>query len=173
MAAAMGDGIMIHNVIPEHLEAFTSKMIEMGVDLQIDSDKIYVPKVTHLKGINVKNLPFPGFATDLQQPFTPLLSLASGDSMIVDTIYPKRVKHVSELQKMGMNIEAHDGTIIVKHMTTCMVPTSRPVRSVLGHPYHCRSDGGWHDGNQQRWQHPARLRPDCLEAEPVARQCCD
>ena len=115
LAAAMGDGIMIHNVIPEHLEAFTSKMIEMGVDLQIDSDKIYVPKVTHLKGIHVKTLPFPGFATDLQQPLTPLLSLAAGDSMIVDTIYPKRVKHVPELQKMGMNIEAHDGTIIVKH----------------------------------------------------------
>ena len=115
LAAAMGDGVMIHNVIPEHLESFTSKMIEMGVDLQIDSDKIYVPKVTHLKGIHVKTLPFPGFATDLQQPLTPLLSLADGDSMIVDTIYPKRVKHVPELQKMGMNIEAHDGTIIVKH----------------------------------------------------------
>ncbi len=115
LAAALGDGIMIHNVIPEHLESFTSKMIEMGVDLQIDSDKIYVPKVGHLKGIHVKTLPFPGFATDLQQPLTPLLSLADGDSTIVDTIYPKRVKHVPELQKMGMNIEAHDGTIIVKH----------------------------------------------------------
>ncbi|QFV00459.1 UDP-N-acetylglucosamine 1-carboxyvinyltransferase [Limosilactobacillus pontis] len=115
LAAAMGDGVMIHNVIPEHLESFTNKMIEMGVDLQIDSDKIYVPKVTHLKGIHVKTLPFPGFATDLQQPLTPLLSLAEGDSMIVDTIYPKRVKHVTQLQKMGMNIEAHDGTIIIKH----------------------------------------------------------
>lgn len=115
LAAAMGDGIMIHNVIPEHLESFTSKMIEMGVDLQIDSDKIYVPKVTHLKGIHVKTMPFPGFATDLQQPLTPLLSMAEGDSMIVDTIYPKRVKHIPELQKMGMNIEAHDGTIIIKH----------------------------------------------------------
>ncbi|MGM9906793.1 UDP-N-acetylglucosamine 1-carboxyvinyltransferase [Limosilactobacillus sp.] len=115
LAAALGDGIMIHNVIPEHLESFTSKMIEMGVDLQIDSDKIYVPKVGHLKGIHVKTLPFPGFATDLQQPLTPLLSLADGDSTIVDTIYPKRVKHIPELQKMGMNIEAHDGTIIVKH----------------------------------------------------------
>ena len=115
LAAALGDGIMIHNVIPEHLESFTSKMIEMGVDLQIDSDKIFVPKVAHLKGIHVKTLPFPGFATDLQQPLTPLLSLADGDSTIVDTIYPKRIKHVPELQKMGMNIEAHDGTIIVKH----------------------------------------------------------
>ena len=115
MAAAVGDGVMVHNVIPEHLESFTSKMIEMGVDLQIDSDKIYVPRVTHLKAIHVKTMPFPGFATDLQQPLTPLMSLAEGDSTIVDTIYPKRVKHIPELQKMGMNIEAHDGMIVVKH----------------------------------------------------------
>ena len=115
LAAALGDGVMIHNVIPEHLESFTSKMIEMGVDLQIDSDRIYVPKTTKFKPIHVKTMPYPGFATDLQQPLTPLMSLAEGDSVIVDTIYPKRAKHVPELQKMGMQIEAHDGTIVVKH----------------------------------------------------------
>ncbi|WP_278557246.1 UDP-N-acetylglucosamine 1-carboxyvinyltransferase [Limosilactobacillus vaginalis] len=115
MAAAVGDGVMVHNVIPEHLESFTSKMIEMGVDLQIDSDKIYVPRVKHLKAIHVKTMPFPGFATDLQQPLTPLMSLAEGDSTFVDTIYPKRVKHIPELQKMGMKIEAHDGMIVIKH----------------------------------------------------------
>lgn len=115
MAAAVGDGVMVHNVIPEHLESFTSKMIEMGVDLQIDSDKIYVPRVKQLKAIHVKTMPFPGFATDLQQPLTPLMSLAEGDSTVVDTIYPKRVKHIPELQKMGMKIEAHDGMIVIKH----------------------------------------------------------
>ena len=115
MAAAVGDGVMVHNVIPEHLESFTSKMIEMGVDLQIDSDKIYLPRVKHLKAIHVKTMPFPGFATDLQQPLTPLMSLAEGDSTVVDTIYPKRVKHIPELQKMGMKIEAHDGMIVIKH----------------------------------------------------------
>lgn len=115
LAAAMGDGIMVHNIIPEHLESFTSKLIEMGVNLQIDSDKIYVPKSEHLKAINVKTMPFPGFATDLQQPLTPLMSLAEGDSTVVDTIYPKRVKHIPELQKMGMNIEAHDGMIVIRH----------------------------------------------------------
>ncbi|MBB1079000.1 UDP-N-acetylglucosamine 1-carboxyvinyltransferase [Limosilactobacillus sp. STM2_1] len=115
LAAALGDGVMIHNVIPEHLESFTSKMIEMGVDLQIDSDKIYVPKSEHLRPVNVKTMPFPGFATDLQQPLTPLMSLADGDSTIVDTIYPKRIKHISQLQKMGMKIEAHDGMIVVQH----------------------------------------------------------
>lgn len=115
LAAAMGDGIMLNNVIPEHLEAYTSKLIDMGVDLQIDSDKIYVPKTDHLKPISVKTMPYPGFATDLQQPLTPLLSKADGESTIVDTIYPKRVKHVPELQKMGMNIETQDGQIAVRH----------------------------------------------------------
>lgn len=115
LAAAMGDGVMLNDVIPEHLEAYTSKLIDMGVDLQIDSDKIYVPKTDHLKPISVKTMPYPGFATDLQQPLTPLLSKAAGESTIVDTIYPKRVKHIPELQKMGMDIEAQDGRIVVRH----------------------------------------------------------
>lgn len=115
LTAAMGDGVMLNNVIPEHLEAYTSKLIDMGVDLQIDSDKIYVPKTDHLKPISVKTMPYPGFATDLQQPLTPLLSKAAGESTIVDTIYPKRVKHIPELQKMGMDIEAQDGRIVVRH----------------------------------------------------------
>ncbi|MCG4788655.1 UDP-N-acetylglucosamine 1-carboxyvinyltransferase, partial [Roseburia faecis] len=69
----------------------------------------------HLKPISVKTMPYPGFATDLQQPLTPLLSKAAGESTIVDTIYPKRVKHIPELQKMGMDIEAQDGRIVVRH----------------------------------------------------------
>ena len=115
LAAALGDGVMLKNVIPEHLEAYTSKLMEMGVDLQIDSDKIYVPATDHLKPVHVKTMPYPGFATDLQQPLTPLMSLANGESTVVDTIYPKRVKHIPELQKMGMKISAGDGQITIDH----------------------------------------------------------
>ncbi|WP_251548102.1 UDP-N-acetylglucosamine 1-carboxyvinyltransferase [Limosilactobacillus caecicola] len=115
LAAALGDGVMLKNVIPEHLDAYTSKLMEMGVDLQIDSDKIYVPTVHSLKPVHVKTMPYPGFATDLQQPLTPLMSLAAGKSTVVDTIYPERVKHIPELQKMGMKIQANDGTITIDH----------------------------------------------------------
>lgn len=114
LAAAIGDGITLHNIIPEHLESFTSKMIEMGVDLQIGEDSIYIPQSEELQSINIKTMPFPGFATDLQQPITPLLSRANGVSVIVDTIYPQRIKHVKELQKMGMNITAEGGLIMVE-----------------------------------------------------------
>ncbi|WP_295731748.1 UDP-N-acetylglucosamine 1-carboxyvinyltransferase [uncultured Limosilactobacillus sp.] len=115
LAAALGDGVMLKNVIPEHLEAYTSKLMEMGVDLDIDSDKIYVPSTSHLKPVHVKTMPYPGFATDLQQPLTPLMSLADGESTVVDTIYPKRVKHIPELQKMGMKISAGNGQITIDH----------------------------------------------------------
>lgn len=115
LSAAMGDGVMLHNIIPEHLESFTSKLIEMGIKLQIDEDSIYVPKSEQLKGINIKTMPFPGFATDLQQPITPLLSRAQGVSVIVDTIYPQRIKHIPELQRMGLDIRVENDVILVDH----------------------------------------------------------
>ncbi|MCH5463074.1 UDP-N-acetylglucosamine 1-carboxyvinyltransferase [Lactobacillus sp. LC28-10] len=115
MAAAMGDGVAIHNIIPEHLESFTAKLIEMGVDLQIGEDSAYVGESRNLKAIQVKTMPFPGFATDLQQPITPLLLKASGSSIIVDTIYPQRLKHVPELKKMGAKIRPEKDMIVVDH----------------------------------------------------------
>ncbi|MCK8618903.1 UDP-N-acetylglucosamine 1-carboxyvinyltransferase [Apilactobacillus kunkeei] len=117
MAAAYGDGVKIQNVIPEHLESFIAKLQEMGIDLQINEDSIYVPKTEELKNIEIKTMPYPGFATDLQQPITPLLLMAAGDSTIIDTIYPKRTKHISELKKMGAKIryDEGNGTIIVSH----------------------------------------------------------
>ncbi|KRN01288.1 UDP-N-acetylglucosamine 1-carboxyvinyltransferase [Levilactobacillus senmaizukei DSM 21775 = NBRC 103853] len=113
MAAAVGDGVTIKNVIPEHLEAFTAKMMEMGVPLEINEDSIFVPHVDDLKPIQIKTMPFPGFATDLQQPLTPLLFRAAGSSVVIDTIYPKRIKHIAELRKMGANIRSEEGTIVV------------------------------------------------------------
>lgn len=114
LAAAVGDGITVHNIIPEHLESFTSKMIEMGVDLKIDEDQIYVPKTDTFTPISVKTSPYPGFATDLQQPLTAALLLAGGESKIIDTIYPKRVKHIVELRRLGADIASEvEGVITV------------------------------------------------------------
>ncbi|GEO71696.1 UDP-N-acetylglucosamine 1-carboxyvinyltransferase 2 [Levilactobacillus zymae] len=117
MAAAVGDGVVVKNVIPEHLESFTAKMIEMGVNLEIDEDSIFVPRSENLKPIQVKTMPFPGFATDLQQPLTPLLMCAKGSSVVIDTIYPKRIKHIAELRKMGANIRSENDMIVVDPST--------------------------------------------------------
>ena len=116
LAAAAGDGITITNVIPEHLEAFVAKLEELGVNLKVNEDSIFVGPSDTLRPIQVKTMPYPGFATDLQQPLTPLLFKAKGRSVIIDTIYPKRVKHISELVKLGGNIKSEDieeGIIVV------------------------------------------------------------
>ena len=104
LAAAQGDGVLVKNVIPEHLESFTAKLLEMGVKLDVREDSIYVPKSVDLQPIHVRTAPFAGFATDLQQPVTPLLTLAGGTSVIQETIYPERTRHIPELQKLGVDI---------------------------------------------------------------------
>ena len=104
LAAAIGEGIQINNVLYEHLESYIAKLEEMGVRMTISEDSIFVEKQTDLKAIQIKTSPYPGFATDLQQPITPLLLTAAGRGRIVDTIYEKRVNHVPELAKMGATI---------------------------------------------------------------------
>ena len=112
LAAAIGEGIQINNVLYEHLESYIAKLEEMGVRMTISEDSIFVEKQTGLKAIQIKTSPYPGFATDLQQPITPLLLTAMGRGRIVDTIYEKRVNHVPELAKMGATISTLNDHII-------------------------------------------------------------
>lgn len=114
-AAANGEGVLVKNVITEHLEPFIAKLVEMGIYLEVNEDSIYVKGGDNLNPVTVKTSPFPGFATDLQQPITPLLMRANGESKIIDTLYPERIKHITEMQKMGAAISSSDGVITVGH----------------------------------------------------------
>lgn len=114
LAACIGDGIRIHNIIEEHLDSYLAKVEEMGVVTEVDEDSLYVYPAGDLKMVQVRTEPYPGFATDLQQPITPLLLTAkSGEGVIIDNIYPKRVGHIVELQKMGANIRVEDNIILI------------------------------------------------------------
>lgn len=112
MAAAIGKGIKIKNVLYEHLESFIAKLEVMGVRMIVEEDAIFVEEQGDLKPIDIKTSPYPGFATDLQQPMTPLLLKASGRGKIIDTIYEKRVNHVPELARMGADIQVLGGQIV-------------------------------------------------------------
>lgn len=109
MAAACATKMKILNVIPKHIESLTSKLQEMGVELDIGVDYIEVDRTRkELIATDISTMPYPGFATDLQQPLTALLTQASGDSHVTDTIYKERFKHCIELNKMGANIDVDD-----------------------------------------------------------------
>lgn len=112
-AAAVGENVTVRNVIPQHIEALTSKLEEMGVELEIGSDFVKVIGAKQLKSVDVITQPFPGFATDLQQPLTALLTKADGDSHVEETIYEERFKHCDELNKMGADIEHETGHSVI------------------------------------------------------------
>lgn len=117
MAVAMGDGITVKNVIPQHIEALLSKLEEMGAHLEIGSDEVKVLPSEDLKAVDIKTQTFPGFATDLQQPITPLLTKATGTSTITETIYIERFKHCPELTKMGADINLVEAKAIIHGLT--------------------------------------------------------
>lgn len=116
-AAAMGDNVTVANVIPQHIEALTSKLEEMGVKLEIGSDYVKVISAENLKPVDIITQPFPGFATDLQQPLTTLLTKANGESHVEETIYMERFRHCDELNKMGANIKRSRGKSTIKGVT--------------------------------------------------------
>ncbi|WP_313893342.1 UDP-N-acetylglucosamine 1-carboxyvinyltransferase [Psychrobacillus sp.] len=113
MAAVAGDGVVIDNVIPFHVEALTAKLREMGVKVEEYEEKIFIPKTTNLQAVDVKTLVYPGFPTDLQQPFSVLMTQATGTSVITDTIYSARFKQIDELRRMNANGRVDGRTAII------------------------------------------------------------
>lgn len=103
-AAATGGDVTIKNVIPKHMETLSAKLEDMGVKVTGDADSINVKASARLRPADVKTAVYPGFPTDLQQPFSVLACIADGESTITETIYENRFKHIEELKKMGADI---------------------------------------------------------------------
>lgn len=114
MAAAIGDGITIDNVIPLHLDSVTAKLREMGVVVEEDEESIFIPKQGVLQAVDVKTLVYPGFPTDVQQPLCTLMTQAVGASKITDTIYTARFKHIDELRRMNAKARVEGNTAIIE-----------------------------------------------------------
>ncbi|MGG7179237.1 UDP-N-acetylglucosamine 1-carboxyvinyltransferase [Clostridium paraputrificum] len=111
-AATKGD-VTITNVIPKHLESITAKLTEMGAIVEEGDDSIRVAVDKELKGVNIKTTPYPGFPTDVQQPMSSLLSTVPGRSLITESIWENRHKHIDELKKMGANIKVEGRVAII------------------------------------------------------------
>ncbi|KAB7707485.1 UDP-N-acetylglucosamine 1-carboxyvinyltransferase [Bacillus aerolatus] len=113
LAAAAGEGVVVDNVIPLHLESLTAKLREMNVPVEIGDDKVFVGKAEQLKAVDIKTLVYPGFPTDLQQPFTTLLTKAEGSAIVTDTIYSARFKHIDELRRMNASMKVEGRSAII------------------------------------------------------------
>ena len=117
MGALCGENLKITNLIPEHLESLLSKLEEIGVEFEVGSDYVNISKGSGYKSTNIKTLVYPGFPTDLQQPFTVLLTQCKGKSKVTETIWENRFMHIPYLTSMGADI-------IIKNQTATILGPS-------------------------------------------------
>ena len=112
-AATKGD-VLIKNIIPKHMESISSKLLEIGCEIEEFDDAIRVVASKPLRHSQVKTLPYPGFPTDMQPQIVVLLSFAEGISFVTESIFENRFKYVPELIKLGANIRVEGNTAIIE-----------------------------------------------------------
>ena len=106
--AATGGEVNIKNVIPKHLEIISTKLVEMGVEIETFDDYLTVCSTGKLKPTNIQTLTYPGFPTDMHPQFSTLLAIADGESTVYETIWKNRFKYVYELEKMGASVMVNE-----------------------------------------------------------------
>ena len=114
-AAAVTKGdVTVKNVIPKHLESITSKLVEIGCEVEESDDAVRVVASKPLLHTHVKTLPYPGFPTDMQPQITVALGLAEGTGIVTESIFENRFKYVEELVRMGAGIKVEGNTAIIE-----------------------------------------------------------
>ena len=125
MAAVLTKGnITLFNAEPDHLGALIDKLRLTGAEIDIDGNTILVKNTGPINSVDIKTQPYPGFPTDMQAQFMVLMSIANGTSMISETIFENRFIHVSELRRMGADIQVSGNSAIVKgvpHLSAAQV----------------------------------------------------
>ena len=112
-AAAVGGDVLVQNVIPKHMDTISAKLREMGVRVTEYDDAIHVQRTGKLRRANVKTLPYPGFPTDMQPQIAVCMALASGVSIITESIYDTRFRYCAELNRMGANIKVETKIAVI------------------------------------------------------------
>ena len=113
-AAAVTHGdVTVHNVIPQHMDAITAKLREMGCEINEFDESIRVVGKNQLQSCNVKTLPYPGFPTDMQPQICVALCMAAGRGVVTESIFESRFKYVDELTKMGAHIKVESNVAVI------------------------------------------------------------
>lgn len=101
-------------VVPEHLTAVVSKLRSIGADVRIEArDRVRIIPAQRQLATDIETLPFPGFPTDMQAQFMALLTLSEGNSVVTETVFENRLRHVAELNRMGANIRVKGNIAVV------------------------------------------------------------
>ncbi|CAG7615870.1 UDP-N-acetylglucosamine 1-carboxyvinyltransferase 2 [Paenibacillus solanacearum] len=124
-AGVAGGSVTVDDVIPEHLSSCLAKLREIGLDIETGDHSITAHATGKLRATRVRTAMYPGFATDLQQPLTALLTQAQGKSIIGERVFPARFNHAYQLMRMGADIKVRSGVACIKG--------GQPLRGALVH----------------------------------------
>jgi UDP-N-acetylglucosamine 1-carboxyvinyltransferase len=113
-AAATRGNLLLKNCPIDLLEALTLKLEETGTEITVEEGGVRVIGTTPIRSVDIQTSPYPGFPTDLQAQMMALMTVASGLSVITETIFENRFMHVSELKRMGAKIKIDGRTAIVE-----------------------------------------------------------
>jgi UDP-N-acetylglucosamine 1-carboxyvinyltransferase len=111
--AITGGEVTARHIVPEHLRAVMAKLEEAGAQVAAGDDWLRVSVDGPLKAVDITTYPYPGFPTDLQQPFSTLLTQADGESVIHETIFEGRLGFVEDLRRLGANIQVDGQTAVI------------------------------------------------------------
>jgi UDP-N-acetylglucosamine 1-carboxyvinyltransferase len=114
IAGACGSEILLKGCKIEHLEAIILKMKDAGIEFIEIEEGLKVKGPKRPRPVDIKTMPYPGFPTDMQAQFMAMMSIASGTSVIKETIFENRFMHVAELRRMGADISVEGNTATVK-----------------------------------------------------------
>ncbi|HEY4544415.1 MAG TPA: UDP-N-acetylglucosamine 1-carboxyvinyltransferase [Tissierellaceae bacterium] len=113
-AAITGGDVIVDNIITSHIKPVIAKLREAGVEIIENGETVRVIGNKELKAIDVKTLPYPGFPTDMQAQFMAMTTLSKGTSVIIETVFENRFKHVDELNRMGADIKIDGKSAIIR-----------------------------------------------------------
>ncbi|MCX8130346.1 MAG: UDP-N-acetylglucosamine 1-carboxyvinyltransferase [Clostridia bacterium] len=114
-SAITGGDVYLKNIIPEHLGSIISNLRDSGCRINTKKSSIHVSGPARPKAVDIiRTLPYPGFPTDMQAQMLAMLTIARGTSIIVETVFESRYKHVDELIRMGANVKLEGRIAVIK-----------------------------------------------------------
>ena len=113
-AAMVNNKFVVKNFNPKYLTALTHVLKNMKINLEISDHSITILPSKTIIGASIETAPYPGFPTDLQAQIMSLMSLADGDSKIIENIFENRFMHVAELNRLGADIKIKNDTAYIK-----------------------------------------------------------
>jgi len=116
-AAITGGNVLVKGAVPEHLSSLIAKMVEMGITIMEEEDGVRVIGSDHMKAVDIKTMPHPGFPTDMQSQMMALLLRANGTSMITETVFENRFMHVEEFRRMNADIKIEGRSVILNGLS--------------------------------------------------------